>query len=94
MTLGIVPLIFERLGANNNEDELIRESQVKKEKDIFKFSMFANEKENENSKENLAITQAQKKLFRSSIIVNKVNPKAKDENLEFLISTTPNENQK
>ena len=56
--------------------------------------MFANEKENENSKENLAIIQAQKKLFRSSIIVNKVNPKAKDENLEFLISTTPNENQK
>ena len=106
VTLGVLPLIFDKL--NMNEKDLQKNSEVTKS--IFKTSMFAINDKHENNRnsvspifknsvspfQNQSITHSQgkKKLFSSTVLVNKIDPKIKDENLEFLIPSSVIEENK
>ena len=106
VTLGVLPLIFDKL--NMNEKDLQKNSEVTKS--IFKASMFAIKDKHENTgnlvspiyknsvypfqKHSITHSQENRKLFSSTVLVNKIDPKIKDENLEFLIPSSVIEENK
>ncbi len=94
VTLGVVPLLFDKLNLNMNDDRsMYMKSEISKDIKTSNFTIFPI-RESEADRETsllpgLALNKSNTNLFKNSVLVKHVEPKDKDENLEFLIKSTP-----
>jgi hypothetical protein len=94
VTLGVVPLMFDKLNLNLNDDKSIyMKSDISNEIKNSRFTIFPiRESEADRETSNLpgiALNKSNNNLFKNSVLVKHIEPKDKDENLEFLIKSTP-----
>lgn len=94
ITFGIIPLLFDKVNLNvKDERSVYTKSEVSKDLKTSRFTIFPireSEAERETSiLPGLPQNKNNTNLFKNSVLVKHLEPKDKDENLEFLIKSTP-----